>query len=122
MISNALDYAAKHVYFWQSSPISGAFDAKKYPFVCKPLLSLDNIETKETTVYGPAQSFKSVFLQIATAYRLGIAQNTVLAVAQSDDLAEEFAKVKLNPFLERLPHLFDMQVVKHTIGLWRWAS
>ena len=122
MITDAIAYARKHVYFWQASPISGPFDARKYPFVRKPLLSLDNIETKETTVYGPAQSFKSVFLQIATAYRLGIAQNTVLAVAQSDDLAEEFAKVKLNPFLERLPHLFDMQVVKHTIGLWRWAN
>ena len=122
MITNAVDYATKHVYFWQSSPISGKFDIAKYPFVKKPLLSLDDIDVKETVVYGPAQSFKSVFLQIATAYRLSVAQNTVLAVAQSDDLAEEFAKVKLNPFLERLPHLFDTQVVKHTIGLWRWPN
>lgn len=30
--------------------------------------------------------------------------------------------MKLNPFLERLPHLFDSQVVKHTIGLWRWPN
>ena len=122
LITNALEYARKHVYFWQSSPIAGAFDDAKYPFIRKPLLSLDDIDVRETVIYGPAQSFKSVFLQIATAYRLAVAQNTVLAVAQSDDLAEEFAKVKLNPFLERLPHLFNSQVVKHTIGLWRWPN
>jgi hypothetical protein len=102
--------------------VSGQFDVRKYPFIRQPLLSLDDISVRDTVVYGPAQSFKSVFLQIATAYRLGIAQNTVLAVAQSDDDADEFAKVKLNPFLERISHLYDMQVTKHTINLWRWAN
>ena len=122
MITDAIAYARKHVYFWQASPISGPFDDAKYPFIRKPLLSLDNIDAKETVVYGPAQSLKSVFLEIATAYRAGVSQNTILCVAQSDDDADEFAKVKLNPFLERIPHLNDTQVTKHTICLWRWAN
>lgn len=122
MITDAISYARKHVYFWQASPISGPFDDAKYPFIRSPLLSLDDIDAKESVIYGPAQSFKSVFLQIATAYRLAVSQNTVLAIAQSDDDADEFAKVKLNPFLERLPHLMETQVGKHTINLWRWPN
>ena len=122
LVQDAISYARKHVNFWQSSPISGAFDEARYPFVKGPLLSLDDISARETVIYGPAQSLKSVFLQIATAYRLGVVQNTVLCVAQSDDDADEFSKVKLSPFLERIPHLMDMQVSKHTINLWRWAN
>ena len=121
-MSSALDYATKHVYLWQSSPVSGQFDILKYPFIRRPLLALDDIDVKETVIYGPAQSFKSVFLQIATAYRLAISQCSVLAVAQSDDDADEFSKVKLGPFLDRLPHLDRMQVAKPTINLRRWAN
>ena len=121
-MQNAVEYATKHVYLWQSSPVSGAFDIRKYPFIRGPLESLDDILVKESVIYGPAQSFKSVFLQIATAYRLAVSQCSVLAVAQSDDDADEFSKVKLGPFLDRIPHLDRMQVAKPTINLRRWAN
>lgn len=122
MITNALEYARKHVEFWQSSPIVGSFDDARYPFIRKPLLSLDNIHAKETTVYGPTQSFKTVFAQIATCYRLAIHQCSILITAQSDDDVDEFSKVKMRPFIERIPHLIDMVSVKPTINLFQWPN
>ena len=122
MIANALEYARKHVDFWQSSPIVGKFDDAKYPFIRKPLLSLDDIDAKETVVYGPTQSMKTVFAQIATAYRLAVNQCSILITAQSDDDVDEFSKVKMRPFIERLPHLIKTVTAKPTINLIQWPS
>lgn len=122
MITNALEYARKHVNFWQSSPIVGQFDDAKYPFIRKPLLSLEDIDARETVVYGPTQSMKTVFAQIATSYRLAVHQCSILITAQSDDDVDEFSKVKMRPFIERLPHLINTVAAKPTINLIQWPS
>lgn len=122
---NALDYAKKKVYLWQSSPVSGDFDITKYPFIRKPLLDLNNIATRVTVGYGPTQSFKSVFLQIATAYRLDMDRSSVLAVAQTDEDAKDWANVKLNPFLQRIPSLVNSLKEgrnSQKIQQWLWPS
>jgi len=105
MIANAVEYARRFVYFWQSTPVQGPFNEKAYPFVVSPLLSLDDIECKQTVLYGPTQSFKTVAMQIATAYRLHMRQKSMLCIAQTDDDAKDFAKIKMMPFLERIKPL-----------------
>jgi hypothetical protein len=122
---NGLLYARKYIRLWQSSPVMGPFDEKLYPFVIDPLLALDNIYEKILTILGPTQSFKTVFLQIATAYLLDWKRKSLLAVSQTDDDADEFAKVKLMPFLERIPSL--ILTLKSgrgakTLDLWTWAT
>lgn len=125
MIANALDYCRRFIYFWQSSPIMGRFDDSKYPLIVAPLLSLDDIRIKCTVIIGPTQSLKTVALQCATAYRLDIIRKSMLAVAQTDDDAKDFAIVKLKPFLERIPTLRNT-VKKGTYSitndLWQWAN
>jgi len=103
MILNALDYARKFIYFWKTgSPIFGKFDERKYPF-CAPILeNSDNIDCKQTVLYGPTQSFKTVVLNIMTAYRLHIKQKSILIACQTDDDAKQYAKGKLMPVLERI--------------------
>lgn len=122
---NAVEYATKNVVFWQSSPISGRFDASKYPLLIKPLICLDNIFRKVMVVLGPTQSVKSVFLQIATAYRLDIKRKSTLCVAQSDPDAREFATIKLNPFMERIPSLANTAKKGRysiTLSHWLWPT
>lgn len=124
-MTNALDYCRKHVYFWQSSPIAGKFDESKYKFLVDILLSLDDIYCKDSTIFGPTQSVKTVLLQCVAAYLLDIKRKSMLAVAQSDEDAGEFSKVKLRPFLERI-HSLKSTVKKGpysiTDSLWQWAS
>ena len=122
---NALEYANRKIYFSKSSPIQGAFNESKYPFIAAPIVALDDIHCKCLVVYGPTQSLKSVYLQIATAYRLDQKRKTVLAVAQTDSDAKEFATIKLNPFLQQIPTLRD--TVKKgpyaiTLNHWLWAT
>lgn len=125
MIHNAIEWARQKVYLWQSSPIQGKFDETKYPFCIAPLLALDDIDCKTMVLLGPTQSFKTVVLQIATGYRLDIRRKSILAVAQSDEDSKDFAKIKLNPFLERIPSLInslkDDRSAK-TISQWLWPT
>jgi len=122
---DALSYARRFIYFWQSSPLSGVFDDAKYPLVRKPLLSLSEIKHKASVFYGPTQSIKSVMLQIATAYRLDVVRKSCLAVAQTDADAKDFSIIKLKPFLERIPTLRNtVRKGTHsiTINQWLWAT
>ena len=122
---NAIEWARRYVYFWQSSPISGAFDLRKYPLLGDPLLDLSNIRTKTTVWYGPTQSVKSVGLEIATGYRLDMLRKSILFVAQSDDDAKDFAQVKLNPFLKRIPQLvatLKNEKYAQTNMQWLWPT
>lgn len=122
---NALEYAKRFVYFWQSSPIAGGFDDSRYPFCRDVLLALDDIDCKTMVLYGPTQSFKTACLQIATAYRLDVKRKSVMAVAQTDDDAGKFHDVKLEPFLSRIPSLANTMrkgaYAKKTT-LWKWAT
>lgn len=122
---SALTYARKHVHFWQQSPISGRFDDSRYPFVRDPLSALTNIQLRALLLYGPTQSFKSVILEIAIAYFVDVLRDSVLFVAQTDDDAKEFAEIKLNPFLNRIPSIKDTirnQKYAQTLMKWLWAS
>ncbi len=122
---NAVQWASKNVVFWQSSPISGPFDEAKYPLLIKPLIGLDDIRLKATAILGPAQSVKSVYLQCATAYRLDVKRKSCLCVAQSDPDAREFATIKLNPFMERIPSLTStVKKGRYSITLshWLWPT
>lgn len=125
MLLDPLEYARRFVYLWQSSPVAGAFDEEKYRFVIKPLMSLIDMMIKDTVIYGPTQSFKTVLFQIATAYRLDMIRKSVLAVAQSDDDAKEFSTIKLTPFLERISALEstlkNLRYAK-TLNQWLWAN
>ena len=124
-MSGALQYARKNVYFHISSPITGRFDEKKYPLVIKPLESLDNIHAKSVVLYKPAQSIGTVVLQIGTAYHLDVKRKTVLAVAQTDIDAKNFAAIKLNPFLERIDSLASTLRNKRynaTLEHWLWPT
>jgi hypothetical protein len=122
---NPIEYCRKFVYFWSSSPISGAFNESRYPLIADPLLSLDNIGIKCTVVFGPTQSLKTVYLQCATAYRLDIKRKSILACSQTDDDAKDFSIIKLRPFLERIPSLRNT-VRKGTYSItndqWLWAT
>lgn len=104
---NALKYARKKIVFQKSSPITGAFDDSRYPFIRKPLLALDDINCKCLVWYKPAQAIGTVALQIATAYRLDIKRKSVMCVAQTDSDAKDFSIVKLQPFLKQIPSLVD---------------
>lgn len=122
---NALLWARKNINLWKASPVSGAFDERRYPFIIDPLLSLDDIRIKESCIYGPAQSFKSVFLQIATFYRLDMRRESILLVAQTDDDVKEMSLQRVIPWLERLPSLNLTTRAgrsSQTIGAWLWPS
>lgn len=122
---NGLQYAEKKVFLWQSSPVMGPFNAALYPFVIDPLLTLDDILCKALVLYGPTQSFKTVFLQIALAYLLDMRRKSVLAVAQTDDDADDFARIKLIPFLERIWSLVNTTKKGRsgqTLASWLWAN
>jgi hypothetical protein len=121
----ALSYARKHVNFWQQSPIAGKFDDARYPFVQKPLTAISDIGLRSLLIYGPTQSFKSVILEIAIAYFVDVMRDSVLFVAQTDEDAKEFAEIKLNPFLLRIPSIKDtIRNAKYsqTLMKWLWAS
>ena len=122
---NPIIYARRNIFFNSSSPITGKFDESRYPFVTKPLLSLDDVRIKSTVLYKPTQSVGTVVLQIATAYRLDIKRKTVLAVAQTDIDAKTFATVKLHPFLSRIPTLTSTVRdgrYSMTLSHWLWAN
>jgi hypothetical protein len=120
-----ISYSRRFIYFWQASPISGAFDETKYPLIIKPLMALDNMVCKVQTIYGPTQSLKSVLLQISIAYFLDITRKSVLAAAQTDDDAKEFSQIKLRPFLERIETLTStVKKNRHAItdDHWLWPT
>lgn len=119
---NALEYARKYVLFWKDSPITGAFDDGRYKMLRKPLLSVSDIACKDLVIFGPAQSVKTVLNEIATAYALDYLRCSVLAVAQTDDDAKEYARTKLNPFLRRLKALLNTAITAQTLGGWMWAT
>lgn len=122
---NAIEYARRNVFLWQSSPVSGQWDDRKYPFVRGPLMALDDVHCKCLVLYGPTQSFKTVCLQVATAYRLDMKRKSLMAVAQTDDDAAKFYTVKLSPFLSRIKSLDETVlegVANRKIGLWRWPT
>ncbi len=124
-MSGVLQYARKHVSFWQDSPIAGKFDDSRYKFCRAPLEAITNIDLRTMLIYGPTQSFKSVILEIAVAYFVDVLRSSVLFVAQTDDDAKEFAEIKLNPFLERIPSIKDTLKNKkyaQTLMKWLWAS
>lgn len=116
-----LEYARRFIFFWKDSPIHSEFDERKYPMISAPLMALNDIDVKDLIVFGATQTVKSVLLEIATAYRLDICRKTVLAVAQTDDDAREFAKEKLNPFLARIEGLSSTCTSKQTLSGWTWA-
>lgn len=120
-----LEYARKNINFWQNTPIRGQFDERQYPFIAAPLESFDNPVVKQSVIYGPTQSVKTVVLEIVAAYLLDIRRKSVIAVAQTNEDAGEFSKVKLNPFLERIPSLTStLRKGKHnqTLFNWIWAT
>lgn len=122
---DALTYARKFVYFSQSSPITGAFQELRYPFVEKPLLSLSEARIKSTCLIKPTQSIGTVLLQIGTAFRLDVKRKSVLACSQSDDDTKEFATIKLNPFLSRIPTLTNTlrnSRYAMTLSHWLWSD
>ena len=61
----------------------------------------------------------------ATGYRLDMLRKSILFVAQSDDDAKEFAQVKLNPFLKRIPQLvatLKNEKYAQTNMQWLWPT
>lgn len=105
---DAIAWANKYVVFEKSSPVTGAFNLHKYPFLASPLRALDDISKKQIVVYKASSALGTVFLQIATAYRLDRRPGDMLIVAQSDDDANDFSKTRVRPFVERLEPLMSM--------------
>lgn len=56
-------------------------------------------------VYGPAQALKTVFLVIATCYRLDIKRKPLMCVSQSDNDTKQFYLEKLFPILNSIESL-----------------
>lgn len=104
----ALDWAKKYVLFEKSSPVTGEFEIAKYPFLSAPLASLDDISKKQTVVYKASSALGTVFLQIATGFRLDRRPGDMLLVAQSDDDAADWSKTRIRPFITRLEPLMAM--------------
>ncbi len=104
----ALEWAEKYVYFAKSSPVTGPFLLKKYPFLKRPLESLDDISKKQTVVYKASSALGTVFLQIATGFRLDRRPGDMLLVAQSDDDAGDWSKTRIRPFIQSLEPLMSM--------------
>ena len=122
---DAVEYARRFVNFRIDSPISGPFNDARYPFIRDPLLALSDIEMRTLVLYGPVQSMKSVFLEIAIAYFVDILRSSVLFVAQTDSDAKEFAEIKLNPFLTNISAIYDTlknQKYNQTLMKWLWAT
>ncbi len=104
---DALSYARKKIRFLNDSPIQGKFEESRYPFLKDPIVALDDIHAKCTVIYKPAQAMGTVYMQIATAYRLDIKRKSIMAVAQTDADAKDFSQVKLGPFLLSIASLRD---------------
>lgn len=122
---NGLSYARRNIVFNEQTPIFGAFDDSKYRFIAKPLLRLDDIDVKQQIIYKASSALGTITLQIATAYRLDMLRKSMLLVAQSDDDADEWAKTRIRPFLERLPSLKDTVLSGRTAitnTMWQWAN
>lgn len=105
---NAIDFSTRHVVFKESSPISGAFDIDKYRFLAKPLLSLDNIRVKQTTIYKAASSVGTVCGQIAMAYRLACRPGSMLFVCQTDDDAKDWMATRGRSWFESIDYLTSL--------------
>lgn len=105
---DGIAWAEKYVVFEKGSPIKGPFHLPKYPMLRKPLESLDNIAIKQTVVYKASSALGTVFLQIATGYRLDRRPGDMLLVAQSDDDATDWSKTRIRPFLTRIEPLVAM--------------
>ncbi len=104
----ALEWAEKYIVFNKTSPISGPFSIQKYPFLKRVFESLDDISKKQTVVYKASSALGTVFLQIATGYRLDRRPGDMLLVAQSDDDSAEWSKTRVRPFIESLEPLMAM--------------
>lgn len=105
---NAIDFATRHIVFKESSPISGAFNIDKYRFLGPPLLALDKIRVKQTTIYKAASSLGTVFAQLAMGYRLCCRPGNMLFVAQTDDDAGDWMKTRGRPWLESIEYLASL--------------
>jgi hypothetical protein len=120
-----VEFATKYIYFEKSSPISGTFDIAKYPFLAKPLLTLDNINVKRHVVYKASSGLGSVFLQIAMAYRMAQRPGDAMLVNQSDDDAGEWMKTRGEAFFNRIPPIVKQVSNKKyatTNSLWQLVN
>ena len=99
---NPLEFASKNIVFNEQSPIMGKFDIERYPFLRKPLMSLDDIRLRETIIMAASASLKTVFLQIDMAFRMACRPSSMLAVAQSDSDAKDWARTRVINFLHDL--------------------
>jgi hypothetical protein len=120
---NPVEFATRKIVFDEASAITGRFDISKYRHLEKPLLDLDNIHIKRLTCIAASSSLKTVFLQIAMAYRLDQRPGSIQAVMQSDDDATDWMKTRGRKFLNRIPTLKDAlsnDKFAQTNSLWMW--
>lgn len=123
LLSNARKFARKHIVFGKSSPISGRFHEDKYPFIGKPLDSLDKIRVRQTVVYKASSCMGTVFSQIAMVYRLTERPGDMLFVAQSDDDAKDWMITRGKAFIKSIEPLMstllvDRNAIQNTLVQW----
>lgn len=118
-----IEFATRKIVFDEASAICGKFDIRKYRHLERPLLDLENIHIKRLTCIAASSSLKTVFLQIAMAYKLDQRPGSMQVAMESDDAATDWMKVRGKKFLNRIPTLRDAlsnDKFAQTNSLWMW--
>lgn len=121
---NTRDFAASHIRFDKSSPISGAFRLDYYPFLGKPMDAADDIECKRLVIYKASSCMGTVLGQIINAKRIVCDVGDQKMVCQSDDDAELWTKTRGKEWLKSIPDAMrllskDKYAVTNTLWLFR---
>lgn len=97
------DFAAKFIRFDKASPISGAFDLSKYPFLGAPMDTADDIECKRLVIYKASSCMGTVLGQIINSKRIVCDVGDQKMVCQTDDDAEKWSKTRGKEWLRSIP-------------------
>ena len=98
-----LEFARKNIRFDKSSPITGRFDERLYPFVIKPMIAADDINCKRLVIYKASSCMGTVLGQIINAKRIACDVGDQMMVCQTDDDAATWAKTRGKEWMRAIP-------------------
>lgn len=97
------DFAAEHIVFQKTSPVTGRFRLPMYPFLGKPFDSADDIRVKRLIILKASSCLGTVAGQVINTKRIACDVGDQMMVCQTDDDSAKWTKTRGREWLESVP-------------------
>lgn len=115
------DFAANHIRFSKTSPVTGLFRLAQYPFLGKPMDAADDIRVKRLIIFKAASCLGTVLGQIINAKRIVCDAGDQKMVCQTDDDGAMWTKTRGKEWIMSIPdavRLISKEKYSVTNDLW----